>query len=338
MSESRSHSLKILARIGLLVTTLLGLAVAVWAIRSTGIESILAVCERLGVWGFLVYCFYSLGVFVLLGATWLAAAGEPFALIGLFTRARLLREAAADLLPFSQIGGITLGVWLLVGGRIAQARVYSSLVIDMLTEIASQLVFTMLGIGLLLSVPLGPGTANSTRPLIGIGLALIVALALLIILARRSGLALAHRLAERFMPASIQTLSAVGLELRRAAAPGRIGLVFLLNLAAWIASGVGAWIALQLMDIDFPLWKTLALESAIFALRSIAFAVPGGIGVQEAGYALLGPVIGLPPEATLALALAKRARDIAIALPTLMMWQLSEARSLIAMRGNSDGA
>lgn len=315
----------------MLLATLLGLAVAVWAIRATGVESILRVCERLGVLGFLAYCLYSLGVFVLLGAAWLAAAGEPFARLGLFTRARLLREAAADLLPFSHIGGITLSVLLLAGRGIAQVRIYSSLAIDLLTEMASQLAFTTLGIGLLLSVPLG-ADASSVRPIIGIGLCLLVALGMLILLARRSGLVLARRLMERFIPASVQTLGAMGTELRRAAAPHRIGLVFLLNLAAWLASGVGAWIALQLMDIDFPLWKTLALESAIFALRSIVFAVPGGLGVQEAGYALLGPAIGLPPEATLGLALAKRVRDIVIAIPTLLMWQLFETRSLIAAR------
>jgi len=83
------------------------------------------------------------------------------------------------------------------------------------------------------------------------------------------------------------------------------------------------------MQIDFPLWEILSLESAIFALRSVAFAIPGGIGVQEAGYALLAPAIGLPAEAALALALAKRARDLAVAVPTLLIWQLSEARKLV---------
>jgi len=312
----------------LLLATLLGFAAAIWAFRSAGIHNILAVGSRLGLVGFLLYFSYSLGVFVLLGCAWLAAAGEPLERLGLFTRARLLREAAADLLPFSQIGGITLGVWLL-GSQIARARIYSSFVIDMLTEIASQLAFTMFGIGLLLSIPIAGGN-EQVRSLITIGACLISALVLLMLLARNWGLALAEKMAHRFMPASVQAVSAVGGELRRASAPGRIALVFLLNLAAWIASGIGAWIALRLMQIDFPLWEILSLESAIFALRSVAFAVPGGIGVQEAGYALLAPAIGLPAEAALALALAKRARDLAVAVPTLLIWQLSEARKLVA--------
>ena len=288
----------------MLLATLLGFAAAIWAFRSAGIHNILAVGSRLGLVGFLLYFSYSLGVFVLLGWAWLAAAGEPIDRLGLFTRARLLREAAADLLPFSQIGGITLGVWLL-GSQVARARIYSSFVIDMLTEIASQLAFTMFGIGLLLSIPIAGGN-EQVRSLITIGACLISALVLLMLLARNWGLALAEKMAHRFMPASVQAVSAVGGELRRASAPGRIAFVFLLNLAAWIASGIGAWIALRLMQIDFPLWEILSLESAIFALRSVAFAIPGGIGVQEAGYALLAPAIGLPAEAALALALIAR--------------------------------
>ena len=112
----------------MLLATLLGFAAAIWAFRSAGIHNILAVGSRLGLVGFLLYFSYSLGVFVLLGCAWLAAAGEPLERLGLFTRARLLREAAADLLPFSQIGGITLGVWLL-GDEASVSRLACSLLI-----------------------------------------------------------------------------------------------------------------------------------------------------------------------------------------------------------------
>ena len=66
----------------------------------------------------------------------------------------------------------------------------------------------------------------------------------------------------------------------------------------------------------------------IFLLRSAAFVVPGGIGVQEAGYALVAPLFGLPAESALALALAKRARDLAIGIPTLLLWQATETRAV----------
>jgi len=55
--------------------------------------------------------------------------------------------------------------------------------------------------------------------------------------------------------------------------------------------------------------------------------------VQEVAYALAAPLFGLPPESALALSLAKRARDVAIGLPTLLCWQFAEARH-IAVRAD----
>jgi hypothetical protein len=45
-------------------------------------------------------------------------------------------------------------------------------------------------------------------------------------------------------------------------------------------------------------------------LRGAAFIVPGALGFQEGSYILLGAIVGLDPALTLALALAKRAREI----------------------------
>jgi len=80
------------------------------------------------------------------------------------------------------------------------------------------------------------------------------------------------------------------------------------------------------------LW-VLAIESLIFTVRSVAFAVPGAIGFQEAAYVLVGPMFGLPPETALALSIAKRARDVAIGAPALLAWQVIEVRLTLSRRG-----
>jgi hypothetical protein len=54
--------------------------------------------------------------------------------------------------------------------------------------------------------------------------------------------------------------------------------------------------------------------------------VPGAIGVQEGGYVVLGPLFGIAPETMLALSLLKRARDLALGVPALLLWQGLEAR------------
>lgn len=334
--EGLSRRLNISMRFGLLIATLLGFLVAIWAIGSTGIDNILAVGRRIGPAGFLLYCLYSLLVFALLGAAWLAAApGEPVRRLGLFTRARLLREAAADLLPFSQIGGLAVSAWLIAGAGVPTPRVYASLIVDLTTELASQLVFTLLGVGLLLSIlAAGPG-APAMRPLILAGTGMMAALTMVFLVAQRSALTLAQRIARHMLPNSLDAIDGIGIELSRIyAMRRRVAAAFALNLASWIASALGAWIVLRLMGIELSVWTILSLESLIFALRSAAFAIPAGIGVQEAAYILAGPLLGLPPEAALALALAKRARDLAIAVPTLAVWQIAEGGKLaVSMRG-----
>ncbi len=110
---------------------------------------------------------------------------------------------------------------------------------------------------------------------------------------------------------------------------GRVTLVFTLNLLGWIVSAVGGWVVLRMMGSEISIWSALSIESLIFTLRSVAFAVPGALGVQEAAYMLAAPLFGLPPETALALSLAKRARDLAIGLPTLIVWQIGEVRAVV---------
>ena len=67
---------------------------------------------------------------------------------------------------------------------------------------------------------------------------------------------------------------------------------------------------------------------ALYAARSVAFAIPNAVGVQEGAYILLGVGFGLTPETALALSLLKRARDLTIGLPVLAAWQLVESGRL----------
>ena len=59
--------------------------------------------------------------------------------------------------------------------------------------------------------------------------------------------------------------------------------------------------------------------------RALVF-IPAAIGIQEAGYAALVPLFGLAPETGLAISILRRARDIAVGVPVLLIWQLVEAR------------
>ncbi len=73
----------------------------------------------------------------------------------------------------------------------------------------------------------------------------------------------------------------------------------------------------------------LVMESLVYLARSMAFFVPGALGVMEGGYVLLGPIFGLPADIALSLALIKRGRDLAIGVLAIAVWQILEGKRLV---------
>jgi hypothetical protein len=72
----------------------------------------------------------------------------------------------------------------------------------------------------------------------------------------------------------------------------------------------------------------LMLESMTQAIRHVAFIVPAGLGVQEAGLVVFGHVVGISGEMALAVGMVKRIRELAWGVPTLVGWQWAEGRRL----------
>ena len=75
-----------------------------------------------------------------------------------------------------------------------------------------------------------------------------------------------------------------------------------------------------------PVADAVIIEAVVQAVSSSAFIVPGALGVQEGGFLAIGSVLGLAPDLALALALMRRARDILIFLPALVVWQAAAGK------------
>ena len=110
---------------------------------------------------------------------------------------------------------------------------------------------------------------------------------------QRWGFSIIERFARRILRqwAVSATIGAATIQAAiRAVYHRRRGLVvsFLLHLAAWVAAAVEAWLALRLMGAPLGFGAVLVVESLLYAIRSVAFAVPNALGVQEGAYILLG--------------------------------------------------
>lgn len=312
----------------IVIATVIGLAAALWAIGSIGLAGLAHAALRLGAGGFLLFCVASLGLTLVLGAAWLASMpGQPIARLPLFAFARLAREGANDLLPFSQVGGLVVGARALTGAGLDKPRTYAAMIVDLTTEMASQIAFTLFGLIAMGSL-LIEGGRHHVAPLAWAGGGITLAITLGFIFLQRPMLKLAVALAGRVLPGAQVSLERIRAELDDIYRHrGAVIAAFLLNLAGWVIAAALAALALRLMGEPIPLWKVMALESLIFAIRGAAFLIPGAIGVQEAGYVLLAQAVGLDPDVAVALSLVKRARDLALGLPALIAWQAMQLKA-----------
>lgn len=243
---------------------------------------------------------------------------------GLVLAVRQLRDSAGDILPFTQIGGIALGMRMMALGGISAPRAVAAGVVDVTTELMAQSLFILTGIGL-------AAPAIRADPHLGPYLFWLTAGAFLF----AAGIIVfaCLQLAGSRMAEKLLGTESFGGGFREAVhrlyrQRGRIALSVGLHYLGWCASGLWLWLVFRVLDLAVTPLSALAIQSLLEALRSATVFVPAAIGVQEAGYAVLVPLFGLAPETGIAVSVLRRARDIAVGVPALLTWQLVEARQV----------
>jgi putative membrane protein len=231
---------------------------------------------------------------------------------------RWIKEAANALLPLAQVGGDAVRIRLFAQ-RGAAAREGAAVgLADVATEMAAQIVFTLIGLAALVT---GPHAIGAGRLALGLAAA-VAAFGVALILVVRFGVArLIERLARGRAGRMMGDLA--GLQAATAAMAGRrmpllrsVGW----HLGSWLLGAVESYGALVAIGAA-PTWHS-ALVIEVFAqgARAAGFVIPGALGVQEGGYLLVAAMIGLPTPAALALSAIRRIRDLAIGLPGMALW------------------
>lgn len=318
------------ARLAAGLTAVLGLLVAIGLIDHQGFEPILDLLSRIR-WGVLWIALFHLVALTLLAQAWrsLLVSRWPGS-IATFLRARWVRDGVNDLLPVAQIGGQLVGARMLTLEGATAVVAVAGAVADMTVELLAQLLFTLIGLGLLLQ----SASHDRAAHWIVIGVAVAVPALAGFVLAQRWGL---FKLVEIMLERLAETSTRVSVG-RVTGLHDTIGAIYrdhrglfsstVCHLLAWLLGAGEAWFALHLMGSPAGLREAVILESLGQAIRSAAFVVPAGLGVQEGGYMLLGGMLGLGPEVALAASLVRRARDLVLGLPALLFWQVAEGRLL----------
>lgn len=323
----KAHALKLAVFAGFLS----GLALFTLLIAWHGISDVGQVLAVAG-WGLLLVAVFHLLPMAADTVAWyrLFPAGTrlPFHIL---LGARWLGESINGLLPVAQVGGDLVKARLISRHGLAGSLAGATVVVDLTLAVLTQLLFTLVGIALLV-LYLGRGEVTVTV-LTGVVMSGLLLGGFYLVQRRGMFTALARVLERIAQGRDWETL--IGGAARLDAAVGdlyqqrqQLAVAGLWRLLGWFIGAGEVWIALYFLGYPVGLLEALLLESLGQAVRASAFAIPGALGVQEGGYLLLGSLLGLGPEVSLALSLSKRVRELLLGLPVLVYWQLHESHHL----------
>jgi len=274
----------------------------------------------------LFFLLYALGWLILL----LPYDHHRRAGLGYLLWATTVREGIDRLLPVASVGGSVVAVRLLRWRGIPAAPAAASVIVEILLTLIVAYVFT--AIGLLVIMHLRAAGIDYVRHVVAIFvLSLPVPATMALLLRYGSVFKRLEAVLQRLVGVNALAEDAASLDrelrasLRRAwSLLGAGGL----ELAAFLSATFEIWLALRLFGHPVSVTAALMLESMTQAVRHLAFMIPAGIGVQEAGLVVFGQILGISGELALAVSMAKRLREVLCGLPALLSWQWAEVRRL----------
>ena len=314
-------------RLASIAAAMVGLALIGVLIGYFGADAVIHSLLAIGWSGFATICLIHLALIAVMGIAWWALL--PGTKLWVSIWGRLVRDASSEVLPLSQVGGYVFGARAIAFVGIPGTTAAASTIVDVSLEFVAQIAFT--GLALALLIQLWPGAPVALPVAIGLAVAAILAAGLLA--AQRRGFGLIDRVAgalgrdwmeKTAIGAAALHGAIIAIYQRRC----RLWVNFALHLACWVAATIEVWLALCFAGAPLGFRVVLVIEGLLYAVRSVAFAVPNAVGVQEGAYIMLGGSFGLTPEMALALSLLKRARDLALGLPVLAAYQLLEGGRL----------
>jgi glycosyltransferase 2 family protein len=288
------------------VLALLGVLIGVVLVAYFGLGNVVTSVSKIGWPEFALIVSWQVVLFIVLGVGWDAIMpardGRRF---WVPIWGRMVRDAAANCLPFSQVGGFVFGARAITLQGVEWHTATASTVVDVTAEFLAQIVFSCIGLAILLLRVPGSKIAGPVEAGLGTRIA-----------------------GNRFQDAK-ERVEVLQAELALIYGhTGRLALGSFIHLVGWICTGVAGWIGFHALGVPLDFDDAMAIEALLSAAAAVAFLVPVSAGVQEAGYAGLGAVFGVPPEISLGVSLVRRGRDLVVGVPILLVWQLIEMRHL----------
>ncbi len=313
-----------------IVAGVAGLCLAAWLLHAYGLGQVVSLVGRAGWLGLAAVTGFHLLEVAASAAGWrsISASADRRPGLAAYVALRLVREGVNNLLPVAQIGGPVVAARLLQGGGMALPLAIATTLADLTLEMVTQILFTLLGLALLLLTVGGGGIAGyvATGLLAACGVAAGFVGAQWFGLGRLLEAGMLRLGARLGWAGSDQVAGLHAALLGCYARPRPVLSGAAWHMVSWVLGGVEVCVALHCLGHDVGLGAGLVIESLGQALRAAGFAVPGALGVQEGGYIVLCGLFQLSPEVGIALSLVKRLREMALGLPSLALWHRMERR------------
>jgi putative membrane protein len=244
---------------------------------------------------------------------------------------RWIGESVSTLVPSAAVGGDIVRARLTAIKGAALPIAAGTVLVDLTLGVFTQAGFTLLGLVLLVEVSgqrnfVGPTLLGTLAGVLGVaGFYFVQRLGMF----RFIGMIVARLANSPAWQSLVQSGEVLDQTVRELYAQGRrIALCCGVTIISLVGGSGEVWIALHALGLRATFVNALVLQSMALTIRSAAFAVPGGLGVQEGGYLVIGNLLGFPGDAAFALSLISRVRELAIGISGLIAWQMIEGRRL----------
>ncbi len=217
---------------------------------------------------------------------------------------RWIGESVSTLVPSAAVGGDIVRARLAAinGARLPVAA--GTVLVDLTLGVFTQAAFTVLGVVLLVDVT---GQRNFVRPTLVGTLVGIVGVAGFYFVQRLGMFRFLAKIIARLANSPewqslVQSGETLDRTIRTLYARRRaVVMCCVWTIISLVAGSGEIWIALHALDLHATFVNALILQSMVLTIRSAAFAVPGGLGVQEGGYLFVGNLLGIPGDAAASL-------------------------------------
>jgi putative membrane protein len=310
-----------------------GLALFAWFVQRAGVGEIWRTCAKLGWLAPLALLPYAV-IYLADTLGWrFAFPGHTPLTVGFWRlyRIRLCGESVNNVVPSAYIGGESVKVYLLHQQGVSAGPAAASVIVGRTLQTLTQVLFIALGAAAFLSMA-DPGS-GVRRGMVFVLASSLVVVAGLFWLQSHGMFSVLFRVLSKL------NLRVTSLESKREKLEqiDRRVVDFYRNDRRRFALSAGSYFAgwlLDTMDIYLVAWllgmpigwpQAMAVEAFVSVAKILGLFVPGALGVQESGIALVCRLAGLPDALGLAYAIIRRGRDVVYASLGWLLLYLGEA-------------